>query len=136
MKMLYKYLFYAVSYYVKKYDHFWDVGETYYIGGGMTVGMVISISIINLIDIFGSFIFHERLLIKFQFLKYLPLVLGLLITVYLGYSGKHLQVYKEIIEMDPAKKKKYKYANILHVIIVFLVFFNMDNILQFFKLID
>jgi hypothetical protein len=31
--MLYKYLFYGVSYYVKKYDNLWNVGETYYVGG-------------------------------------------------------------------------------------------------------
>lgn len=33
--MLYKYLFYGISYYVKKYDNLWNVGETYYVGGGL-----------------------------------------------------------------------------------------------------
>ena len=135
-KMLYKYLFYAVSYYEKKYDHIWNVGETYYVGGGMTVGMVISLSIINLIDIIGAYFFHERLLIQLQFLKYLPLVLGLSITVYLGYSNRHLHVYKEIVDMNAHKRRKYKYANILHLLFVFLTFFNMRPILEFFKLLE
>ena len=55
MMMLYKYLFYGYSYYVKKFDWFGAAGETYYVGGALTVGLTIDILLFNLYRIAGVF---------------------------------------------------------------------------------
>lgn len=133
--MIYKYLFYSVSYIVKKYDKIWDVGDTYYVGGGMSIGMVISLTLINIMDISGALIYNEMLLLRFPSLTYLPLVLGLIVTFYLGYKKRHHKIYETIDNYSHARKSKLRIINIIHLILVFFVFFNMKAILEFFNLI-
>lgn len=49
--MLYKYLFYSFSYFIKKYDKLWDVGNTYYVFGAGHIGLMIYASIMNVLFI-------------------------------------------------------------------------------------
>ncbi len=132
--MIYKYLFYSVSYIVKKYDSFWKVGETYYVGGGMMVGMVVSLSIVNILDVSAALLHNERFILIYPSVKYLPLILGLAVTVYLGVGKRHEKIYTEVERLGK-KKTLYKILNIIHLIIVFGLFFNMTPILKFFNLI-
>ena len=134
--MLYKYLFYSVSYLVKKYDRLWDVGDTYYVGGGMTIGMVISLTLINIMDISGAIIYNEILLLRYPWLTYLPLILGLIVTFYLGFKKKHLKIYEEIKNLSDVSKRRLRVINVIHLVLVFIVFFNMKSILAFFDLIQ
>jgi hypothetical protein len=133
--MIYKYLFYSVSYIVKKYDSFWKVGETYYVGGGMMVGMVVSLSIVNILDVSAALLHNERFILIYPSVKYLPLILGLAVTVYLGVGKRHEKIYTEVEQLGKYKKTLYKILNIIHLIIVFGLFFNMTPILKFFNLI-
>jgi len=133
--MIYKYLFYSVSYIVKKYDSFWKVGETYYVGGGMMVGMVVSLSIVNILDVSAALLHNERFILIYPSVKYLPLILGLAVTVYLGVGKRHEKIYSEVERLGKYKKTLYKILNIIHLIIVFGLFFNMTPILKFFNLI-
>jgi hypothetical protein len=132
--MIYKYLFFSVSYIVKKYDAFWKVGDTYYVGGGMMVGMVVSLSIINTMDLASAFLYNEMFLLNYPSLKFLPLILGLAVTVYLGVGKRHEKIYTEVERLGK-NKTLYKILNIIHLIIVFGLFFNMTPILKFFNLI-
>lgn len=133
--MLYKYLFYSVSFLVKRYDRYWKVGDTYFVGGAMTVGMVISLSLINIMDIIGAAFYNERVLLRFPTLTYLPLVLGLVVILYLSYKKRHCKVYTEVAHLNETKKRIYKTLNIIHIALVFGVFLNMNPILEFFDLI-
>ena len=102
--MLYKYLFYGYSYYVKKFDWFGAAGETYYVGGALTVGLTIDILLFNIHSIMGILWFPEFLDYKFTFWgKYWTLIIPLALTIYLGVTGKNIQVYDEVAHF-PRKK--------------------------------
>jgi len=118
--MLYKYLFYADSYYIKKYDNLWNVGETYYVGGALTVGLTIDILLFNIHSIIGILWCPEFLDYKFTFWgKYWTLIIPLALTIYLGVTGKHRQIYDEVAHLPRKKKLIYKVLNIIHLIVVF-----------------
>jgi hypothetical protein len=134
--MLYKHLFFVISYFVKKYDKFWNVGETYYVGGGMIVGITIAATLINLLNIIGGIFFHKILWLEFRILIYLPLFLGIITTIYLGRKGRHLKFYEEVQNLKQSEKKKYGILNIYHVFIVYLIFTNIKPLLIFFNLIN
>ena len=128
--MLYKYLFYSVSYITKKYDHLWKVEEMYFIGGGLTVGLTIGISIFNLIDIVGILFYHPLLISYIKYTKYLPLILGLSITIYLGMNGRHEKIYNEVKNMNPQRKRIYKVLNIIHIVVVYGLMFILGDIVR------
>lgn len=118
--MLYKYLFYAYSYYVRKYDRFWNVGETYYVGGALTVGLAIDILLFNIYRIIGIIWCPEFLDYKFTFWgRYWPLIIPLALAIYLGVTGKYDRIYDEVARLPPKKKRVYKVLNIIHLIVVF-----------------
>lgn len=120
MLMLYKYLFYGVSYYVKKYDNLWNVGETYYVGGAIFVGMAIDTLLFNIYRLLGILWLPELLNYKFTFLgRIWPLFIPLVIAVYLGITGKHSKIYDEVANMEPKKKRKFKVLNIIHLLIIY-----------------
>ena len=120
MIMLYKYLFYGYSYYVKKFDWFGAAGETYYVGGALTVGLTIDILLFNLYRIAGVLWFPEFLDYKFTFWgKYWTLIIPLALTIYLGVTGKHIQIYDEVAHLPRKKKLIYKILNIFHLIVVY-----------------
>ena len=100
--MLYKYLFYGVSYYVKKYDYLWDVGETYYVGGAMMVGMTINTLLFNIYSIIGVLWMPQWLEYKFTFAsRCWPLIIPLAIAIYLGVTGKHKAIYDQVRNLSP-----------------------------------
>lgn len=120
MIMLYKYLFYAESYYIKKYDNLWDVGETYYVGGALTVGLTMDILLFNIHSIIGILWCPEFLDYKFTFWgKYWALIIPLALALYLGVTGKHRQIYDEVAYLPRKKKLIYKALNIVHLLIVY-----------------
>ena len=128
--MLYKYLFYSVSYVTQKYDYLWKVEEMYFIGGGMIVGMTIGISIISLIKIVGILFYHPLLTQHIKYTWFLPLILGLLITIYLGIKNRHEKIYDEVKNMNPRRKRVYKILNIIHVVFVYGLFFKLSDIIR------
>jgi len=115
---------------VKKYDRFWDVGNTYYVGGAMIVGVSIAFSISILLDIIGMFFLKQSLWVQFDFLAYLPISLGLLCVFVFGYKKRHIKIYEEVKNMDLEKKRKYKILNIIHIILIWGLFFNMKSIFE------
>lgn len=120
MIMLYKYLFYAESYYIKKYDNLWDVGETYYVGGALTVGLTMDILLFNIHSIIGILWCPEFLDYKFTFWgKYWALIIPLTLAIYLGVTGKHRQIYDEVAHLPRKKKLIYKTLNIVHLLVVY-----------------
>lgn len=120
MIMLYKYLFYSYSYYIRKYDRLWDVGETYYVGGALTVGLTINILLFNLHSIVGILWYPEFLNYKHTFWGYLwPLIIPLALAIYLGVTGKYDRIYEEVAHLPSKKKRVYKVLNIIHLIVVF-----------------
>ena len=120
MIMLYKYLFYAESYYIKKYDNLWDVGETYYVGGALTVGLTMDILLFNIHSIIGILWCPEFLDYKFTFWgKYWALIIPLALAIYLGVTGKHRQIYDEVAHLPRKKKLIYKTLNIVHLLVVY-----------------
>ena len=128
--MIYKYLFYSISYLVRKYDRFWNVGNSYFLYGGIWVGAMIGISLLNIINILGL-LFNEKLFwIHYKPFIYLPLILGLLITAYFGYGKRYARVYKEMEKLEKSKKVIYKIINIIHIILVWGTFFQLSNIIR------
>ena len=118
--MLYKYLFYGVSYYVKKYDNLWNVGETYYVGGAIFVGMAIDTLIFDIYSLLGILWKPELLDCNFTLWgKILPLIIPLASAIYLGVTGKHSKIYDEVANMEPKKKKIYKVLNIVHLLVFY-----------------
>lgn len=132
--MLYKYLFYAYSYYIKKYDNLWDVGDTYYIGGGLFVGITINILLFNIHRIIGILWVPQFLKYNYNSLFYQlwPFVIPLTITIYLGVTGKHYKIYDEIANMPPTKKRIYKVLNIIHLLIVWGGMFLMSDYIRYY----
>ena len=116
--MLYKYMFYGYSYLIKKYDYLFDVGETYYVGGGMFVGLTIAGQLLIIYDVIGVLYCRELLNMPYLYI-YLPVVLCLAVTIYLGVTKKHYKIYEEIKNLPPKKKRMYKILNIIHIILTY-----------------
>lgn len=128
--MIYKYFFYSVSYVTQKYDHLYRVGDQYYIGGGMLVGMTIAISIISIIEVIGILFYHPLLTLHMKYTAYFPLILGLAVTIYLGKGGRYKRIYEEVKNLNPIRKKRYKILNLIHIFFVWGLFFTLSNIIR------
>lgn len=131
MIMLYKYMFYGYSYLVKKYDHLYDVGETYYVGGGMFIGLTIAGQLLIIYRIIGILYYRELLDMPYLYI-FLPLVLGLAITIYLGVTKKHDKIYEEIKNLNPKKKRMYKVLNIIHIILTYGIFLALSDYIRYY----
>lgn len=130
--MLYKYLFYASTYYIKKYDWLWNVEDLYYIWGSVALGNIIAFSMMSAMDLVGIFFWHELIWIKWKGFIYLPLVIGLIFIMYFGYKRRCDKVYEEISNLDPKTKRKYKILNIIHITVVMGLYFNAKAILAWY----
>ena len=128
--MIYKYLFYSISFLVKKYDRFWNVGNTYFIGGAMLVGIMIAITTLNLLNILGIFFYNPLIWSNYYVLAYLPIMFGLSSVIYFGYKRRCDRVFDEILKMDLQKKIKYKIINVVHVVIVWGIYFMLGDIVR------
>ncbi|MPL88153.1 hypothetical protein SDC9_34169 [bioreactor metagenome] len=126
--MLYKYLFYSVSYIVKKYDRLWRVGDVYFISGAFFVGIIIAAKILSLLDIFGFLIYKPLIWQNYKILAFLPLTFGILSCIYFAYKRRCDKIYTEIENMDKNRKRKYKIINIIHVILVLSIYFMLGDI--------
>ena len=132
--MLYKYLFYSVSYLIKKYDYLWafwgDTKDIYYLWGAMIVGSTIVTSIINLLDIIGIIFFKQMLWHQSEVLVYLSILLGFLPLFIFRYKKRHIKIYEEVKNMDKKKKKTYKILNIIHIILVWGLYLGIIDIFE------
>ncbi len=130
--MIYKYLFYGVSYYVKKYDHLWHVEETYFYNAGLVVGLTIAFSIINIIRLYAIFYDHSLLMAHRPtwVIVGFPVFCAALSNLYFGRKRRCDKVYKEVKNMDKKKKKVYKILNLVHVIVVWCTFFILSDVIR------
>ena len=130
--MLYKYLFYSVSYLIKKYDYLWafwgDTKDIYYLWGAMIVGAIIAFSILSLLDIIGIIFLKQALWCQFYVLAYLPISLGVLSLLIFRYKKRYDKIYEEVKNMDKKKKKTYKILNIIHIILVVGLYLSIKDI--------
>ena len=126
--MLYKYLFYSVSYIIRKYDRFWKVGDTYFVGGAGMVGCFIALTIMSTMSIVGFFIYRPMIWSNYKILIYLPITLVIISCIYFGYKRRCDRVYEEIKNMDKRKKKIYKVLNITHILFILSIYFLTGDI--------
>lgn len=131
--MLYKYLFYGVSYYIKKYDNLWHLGKTYYIEGALSVGMAINTLLFNLYRLLGILWFPKLLDYEPNYWEQMwPFIIPLIITIYLGITKKHIQIYNEIVHLPPRKKYIYKILNIIHFFILYGGMFVISDYIRYY----
>lgn len=128
--MLYKYLFYSASYVVKKYDRIWKVEDMYFIWGAGFVGYFIALTIMNIMDIVGIFIYRPMIWSNYKILIYLPITLGIISCIYFGYKRRCDTVYEKIKNMDKRKKKIYKILNIIHILFILSIYFLTGDIVR------
>lgn len=128
--MLYKYLFYSASYVVKKYDRIWKVEDMYFIWGAGFVGYFIALTIMNIMDIVGIFIYRPMIWSNYKILIYLPITLGIISCIYFGYKRRCDTVYEKIKNMDKRKKKIYKILNITHILFTLSIYFLTGDIVR------
>lgn len=125
--MLYKYLFYSFSYFIKKYDRLWDVGSTYYIFGAGHIGLILCVSIINVLFLIEILFFKDNTTYFnaniFGYTKYLSAITFFSSILYFKRKNRHARIYQEVKEIRGKKKQIYKYLNIIHIIFVYGLFF-------------
>lgn len=131
--ILYKHLFYFISRWVKKYDgKLWDVGDTYFIYGGMFIGLLVFVTLVTIWGFIGLFVFPPLLLLISQelfsiILKLFPIVIGVGITINLRKKrdgGKRYCdiIYDEIDNYGSKRKRRLLIFQIIHLTIVFSLF--------------
>lgn len=131
--ILYKHLFYIISRCVKKYDgKLWDVGDTYFIYGGMFIGLIVFVTLVTIWGFVGLFIFPKILLLIFQelfsiVLKLFPVIIGVGITIYLHKKRDGEKrccdiIYDEINNFGSKRKRRLLVFQIIHLTIVFALF--------------
>lgn len=131
--ILYKHIFYIISRWVKKYDgKLWDVGDTYFIYGGMFLALVIFTTVVCIVDWMGLLFFDGILKYVYSdqftlFYKLFPLSVGVGTTFYLykkndGNIRNCDKIYKEIDILDRKKKRNLTALQIVHLSIVFALF--------------
>lgn len=129
--MLYKYLFYSVSYVIKKYDNIWNVGEAYYVTGSAIVGIIIAATILGVMDLLGIIFCNKVIWSQWGVLAYLPLVFAILSIFYFGFHKRHERIYEEMATMDLKRKRTYKILNIIHIVVVNGIYLNTLALLTF-----
>lgn len=132
MITLYKYLFYSISYVIKKYDNLWNVGDTYFVSGGMIIGLTIFVTLWSFYRIFAILFNVELLSILPGWLGWVPVIMGLSVTIYLGTTKKDVEIYNEMASMDKRKKRLYKVLNILHLLIVYGTMFLLSDYIRYY----
>lgn len=118
MITLYKYLFYSYSYVTMKYDDVWQVGDTYFVGGGLVMGWMVTATFLMITEIIG-FIFPALALDFWHpYIGYVAACVGIGICIYLGHGRRNDRIYKEMADMDKSKKRVFKILNIIFLIVV------------------
>ena len=132
--MLYKYLFYSFSYFIKKYDKLWDVGNTYYVFGAGHIGLMIYASIMNVLFIIEILFFNENITFFNEHVientKYLSSITFLSSIFYFKYKNRHIKIYEEMKKIKGNKKKIYKLLNIIHIVFVYMSLFILLGIIK------
>lgn len=128
--MLYKYLFYSISYLIKKYDRYWNVGEIYFFTGAIVVGVIIATSILVILDLIGIFFNQVFIWQNYLLLAYLPAAFGFSSAFFFGYKKRHEKIYESVKNMPRKKKRIYSVLNILHIIIVVFIYLSLGNIIR------
>lgn len=132
--MIYKYLFYSASYFIKKYDKLWNVGDIYYIFGAGWIGLTLSATLIDIIDIIGLICFYDDIGLYLENLRAIYVYSSIYFVIpsvfYFKYKNRHVKIYNEIKKLDGKRKKTYKVLNVVHIIIVYGLMFFLSTIVR------
>ena len=115
---------------MKKYDgKLWDVGDTYYIYGGMFLALVIFTTVVCIVDWLGilffdgilRFVYSETFSVIYSLF---PLAIGIGTTIYLhkkhdGIIRNCDMIYRKIDVLEKKRKRILGVLQIIHLLIVF-----------------
>src|SRR5574344_820232 len=135
---IFKYYFYGCSYFIKKYDKLWDVGETYYVFGAGHIGILVYAYIMDIVFLVGIIFFYNDMTFYLEsisiYTKYLSAITFVLSILYFKYKNRHEKIYNEVKSLKGKKKKIYKILNIIHVLVIYVLLFSLLTIVRNLRL--
>lgn len=132
--MLYKFIFYFLSFVNKKCDVTGSGGtdESCYWAGSAVVGMMISLIPYDILYCLGLTLVPDlgKFLVRTRLMDYICIFASVGSFLYFRNGDKWIRVYEEISSFSMAKKIKYGVLCLLYIVLVFGLFFLCNDVIR------
>ena len=129
--MIYKYLFYFISWFNKKVDILGGIDEYCYYAASALVGMTMSVSLYAVVNCFIIvFQSNETYRVVSTVMDIFCLIMSLLSFFYFRHKGRWDMIYKEIQHSSLSQKYKYGFYCLLYVLLSYGLWFLSDDVIR------
>ena len=130
--MIYKFLFYYISWFNKKVDILKGVDEYCYYAASALVGMTLAVSLYAVVNVFSIAFFqsHEVYGVVSNVMDILCLVLSLLSFLFFRHHNRWAIIYDEIHHSPNGKKSRYGILCLLYVLSAYGIWFFSNDIIR------
>jgi TRAP-type C4-dicarboxylate transport system permease small subunit len=125
--MIYKYIFYKVYlFYIKTFN---EKEIPHWFAAGI-VSVIIVSTIQVLFDSYSYFLNPKLIGVYTSYNKYLVLLLGFLLMIYVSMKGRYLEIINSCDQLPKNKKKILGYLSVLYILVVFISFFWLGALIR------
>lgn len=128
--LIHYHIFYISSKVYKKYDKYYHVGDTYYIGGSVIIGFTFGLFIINNLSIISAFFSPTPIWIAAKILAAIPPLTGYVMAFIFHHKKFHEVVWNRMSSMEILKRKALAKLSVIYLVITFVFFFNTASIVK------
>lgn len=130
--MIYKFLFYYISWFNKKIDIHKGVDEYCYYAASALVGMTLAVSLYAVVNIVSLAVFrnHEVYEVVSNVMDILCLLISLLSFLYYKHKNRWTTIYEEIQGLPNSQKYRYGIFCILYVLCAYGMWFFSNDIIR------
>ena len=130
--MVYKYLFYFISWFNKKIDILRGTDEYCYYAASALVGMTIAVSLYAAINVVSIVIIRSKCVYEVLsiVMDVFCLILSLLSFLYFRHNSRWEIIYKEIQQSAISHKYRYGICCLLYVLITYGLWFFSNDIIR------
>lgn len=136
MKTFLNYIFYIVFFWEKKIMKISGFSSTTFFPSCAIIGLILSLYFYIFFDLISFFYEFKFFWSDFPILVYIPLFLSFFIYVFYSSNNNSKKALFSILRMSDSKRKKVKFISFFHTIILFSIFFIMNDIIREMKYSD
>lgn len=130
--MIYKFLFYSISWFNKKVDIWGGMDEYCYYAASALVGMTMAVGLYALINVFSIFFIRSNCVygVISNIMNCLCLIMSLLSFIYFRHNGRWGRIYKETQQLSLSQKYRYGILCLLYVLLSYGLWFLSDDVIR------
>lgn len=130
--MIFKFLFYLISWFNKKVDILRGTDEYCYYAASALVGMTMAVSLCVAINFFSIFLIRSNSVygVISNIMNCLCLIMSLLSFLYFRHDGRWGKYYKEIQQLSLSQKYHHGFYCILYVVLSYGLWFLSNDVIR------